>query len=51
MSQVKKNNPALVSDADQEISTLGPMGNAGNSANLVSGIIRLPRNPNPRANG
>ena len=38
----KKNNQSSVSDADREISTLGPTDNAGNSVNLVSSIIRLP---------
>ena len=37
----KKNNQTLVSDVDQEISTLGSTDNAENSVNLVSGIIRL----------
>ena len=37
----KKNNQTLVSDADQEIRNLGSTNNAGNSVNLVSGIIRL----------
>ena len=31
-----------VSDADREIPTLKSTDNAGNSVNLVSGIIRLP---------
>ena len=38
----KKNNQSSVSDEDQEIPTLGSTYNAGNSVNLVSGIIRLP---------
>ena len=38
----KKNNQSSVSDADREIPTLGSTDNAGNSVNLVSGIIRLP---------
>ena len=38
----KKNNQTLVSDADQEIPTLGSTDNAGNEVNLVSGIILLP---------
>ena len=38
----KKNNQTSVSDADREIPNLGSTGNAGNSENLVSGIIRLP---------
>ena len=38
----KKNNQISVSDADREIETLGSTDNAGNSANLVSGNIRLP---------
>ena len=38
----KKNNQTSVSDADREIPTLGSTDNAGNSVNLVSGIIRLP---------
>ena len=38
----KKNNQTSVSDADKEIPTLGPADNAGNSVNLVFGIIRLP---------
>ena len=37
----KKNNQSSVFDADQEIPTLGSTDNAGNSVNLVSGIIRL----------
>ena len=37
----KKNNQTLVSDADQEIPTFGSTDNAGNSVNLVSGIILL----------
>ena len=38
----KKNNHSLVSDADREIPILGSTDDAGNSVNLVSGIIRLP---------
>ena len=38
----KKNNQTLVSDADREIPTLWSTDNAGNSVNLVSGIILLP---------
>ena len=38
----KKNNQISVSNADREILTLGSTKNAGNSVNLVSGIIRLP---------
>ena len=38
----RKNNQTSASDADREIPTLGSMNNAGNSVNLVSGIIRLP---------
>ena len=38
----KKNNQTSVFDADREIPTLGSTDNAGNSVNLVSGIIRLP---------
>ena len=38
----KKNNQSSVSDANQEIPYLGSTDNAGNSVNLVSGIIRLP---------
>ena len=38
----KKNNQSSVSDTDLEIPTLGSTDNAGNSVNLVSGIIRLP---------
>ena len=37
-----KNNQSLVSDAGEEISTLGSTDNAGKSVNLVSGIICLP---------
>ena len=36
----KRNNQSPVSDADREIPTLGSKDNAGNSVNLVSGIIR-----------
>ena len=38
----KTNNQTLVSDADREIPTIRSTNNAGNSVNLVSGIIRLP---------
>ena len=38
----KKNYQTSVSDADQEIPTLGSTNIAGNSVNPVSGIIRLP---------
>ena len=38
----KKNNQTSVSEADQEIPTLGSTDNAGHSVNLVYGIIRLP---------
>ena len=38
-----RNNQSSVSDADQEIPALGSTDNAGNSVNLVSGIIRYPR--------
>ena len=38
----KKNNQTSISDVDREISTLGSTDNAGNSVNLISGIIRLP---------
>ena len=38
----KKNNQTSISDADREILTLGSTDNAGNTVNLVSGIIRLP---------
>ena len=38
----KKNNQTAVSDADREIPTRGLMDNAGNSVNLISGILRLP---------
>ena len=38
----KKNNQSSVSDADQEITTLGSTDNARNSVNLISGIIHLP---------
>ena len=37
-----KNNQLSVSDADRETPTLGSTDNAGNSVNLVSGIICLP---------
>ena len=42
MSWVKKDNQTSISDADREIRTLGSTENAGNSVNLVSGIIGLP---------
>ena len=38
----KKNNQSSVTDADREITTLGSKDNAGNSVNLISGIIRSP---------
>ena len=38
----KKNKQSSVSDADQEISTLGLTDKAGNSVNLVFGILRIP---------
>ena len=38
----KKNSQTSVYDADREIPTIGSTDNAGNSVNLVSGIIRLP---------
>ena len=37
----KKNNQTSVSDADQEIPTVGLTDTVGNSVNLVSGIGRL----------
>ena len=37
----KKNNQTSVSDADQEIPTVGSTDTVGNSVNLVSGIVRL----------
>ena len=37
----KKDNQTSVSDAEREIQTLGSTDNAGNSVNLVTGIIRL----------
>ena len=37
----KKHNQSSVSDEDWEIPTLGSTDNAGNSVNLISGIIRL----------
>ena len=40
----KKNNKTSVSAADQEIPTLRSRDIAGKSANLISGIIRLPSN-------
>ena len=39
----KKTNQLSVSDADQEIPTLGSTDNAGNMVNLVSDIIHYPR--------
>ena len=36
-----KNSQSLVYDADREIPTLGSTDNAGNSINLILGIIRL----------
>ena len=41
-NNMQKNNQLSVSDADREIKSLGSTDNAGNSVNLVSGIIRLP---------
>ena len=38
----KKSNQSSVSDAHREILTFWSTDNAGNSVNLVSGIIRLP---------
>ena len=38
----KKNNQTLMFDADREIPTLESTDNAGNSINLLSGMIRLP---------
>ena len=38
---VKKNNHTLVSDEDRKMPILGSTDSAGNSGNLVSGIIRL----------
>ena len=38
----KKNNQLSVPEADREILTLESKDNAGNSVNLISGIIRLP---------
>ena len=38
----KTNNQTLVSDADREIPTIRSTKYAGNSVNLVSGIISLP---------
>ena len=38
-----KNNQSSSSDAVREIPSLGSTDNAGNSVNLVSGIIHLPR--------
>ena len=43
--QCKKNCQTSVSGADREIPTIGSTDNAGNSVNLVSGIIRLLRKP------
>ena len=37
----KKNNQSSISDADREMPTLGSTDNAGNSVNLVSGVIRF----------
>ena len=37
-----KNNQSTVSNADREIPTLGSTDNAGNSLDIVSGIILLP---------
>ena len=37
----KKNIQTLVSDAEREILILGSMDTAGNSVNLVTGIIRV----------
>ena len=37
----KKSNLSLIPDADRETPTLGSMDNAGNSVELVSGIIHL----------
>ena len=37
----KKNNQSSDSDADQEIPILGSTYYAGNSVNLISGILRL----------
>ena len=42
----KKSIQTLVSDADRKILTLGSTENAGNSVNLVSGIIHLPSGQN-----
>ena len=39
----KKNNQSSVSDADQEIPTLGSIDNAGNSVNLVSTLSVHPQ--------
>ena len=38
----KKNNQTSVSEVDLEIPTVESTDNAGNSVNLVSGIIHLP---------
>ena len=38
----KKNNQSSIFDEDWEIPTLGSTDNAGNSVNLISGIIHLP---------
>ena len=38
----KKSNQTSVSDADRDLPILGSTDKAGNSENLVSGIIRLP---------
>ena len=37
-----KKNKTAISDANREIPTVGSTDNAGNSVNLISGIIRLP---------
>ena len=37
----KNNIQTLVSDADREIRTIGSVDNAGNSVNLIYGIIHL----------
>ena len=38
----KKNDQSSVADADRKIPALVSTNNAGNSVNLVSGVIRLP---------
>ena len=43
-----KNNQILVFDTDRDIPTLGSTVNAGNSVNLVAGIIRSPSGRNSR---